>query len=202
MHMRRFGMNSENGSSGKVQIVGYARTSTVDQVAGFEAQVRDLKNAGADEIFEEQVSSVGQRDKLETALQYVRSGDTFVVTKLDRLARSTAHLLKIVDRLSERGVSLRILDFGGSEVDTKSPTGKLMLTMFSAMAQFEREMMLERQREGIEKAKIAGKYKGRKRTVSNRADEIKKLKEQGMGATAIAKELGVGRASVYRVLAG
>jgi len=193
-------MSDKNDSSGKVQIVGYARTSTIDQIAGYEAQVRDLKNAGADQIYKEQVSSVGQRDKLEAALQYVRSGDTFVVTKLDRLARSTAHLLKIVDRLEERDVSLRILDFGGSEVDTKSATGKLMLTMFSAMAQFEREMMLERQREGIEKAKKAKKYKGRKPTVRKRADEIKKLKEQGMGATAIAKELGVGRASVYRYL--
>ncbi|WP_282096630.1 recombinase family protein [Epibacterium ulvae] len=106
-------------------------------------------------------SSVAQRAELENVLKFVRRKDTLVVTKLDRLARSTQHLPKIVEGLEAKGVALRILDFGGAEVDTKSPSGKLMLTMFAAMAQFEREMMLERQREGIHKAKQAGKYKGR-----------------------------------------
>lgn len=182
-------------------LVGYARTSTADQEAGFEAQLRDLGNAGVEKIYSEKVSSIGQRDELTNALDYVRDGDTLVITKLDRLARSTADLLKVIDHLDQKKVSLRILDFGGSAVDTKSPTGKLMLTMFAAMAQFEREIMLERQREGIAKAKAEGKYKGRKPTVRNRAKEIRELKEKGMGATEIAKELNVGRASVYRALA-
>ncbi|SDG73679.1 MULTISPECIES: recombinase family protein [Pelagibacterium] len=181
-------------------LVGYARTSTADQVAGLEAQRRDLALAGVERVFEEQVSSVSQRAELENALGFVRDGDTFVVTKLDRLARSTADLLAILDQLERKGVGLRILNFGGSEVDTKSPTGKLMLTMFGAMAQFEREMMLERQREGIQKAKREGKYKGRKPTVRNRKVEIVELRQQGLGATEIARQLNIGRASVYRVL--
>ncbi|MEP1443929.1 MAG: recombinase family protein [Hyphomicrobiales bacterium] len=181
-------------------LIGYARTSTADQEAGFEAQIRDLKALGIEKVFKEQVSSIGQRDELTNALEFVRDGDTLVITKLDRLARSTRDLLKIVDQLKDKGVGLRILDFGGSEIDTSSPNGMLILTMFGAMAQFEREIMLERQREGIKKAKDDGKYKGRKPTVRNRADEIRALKDSGMGATAIAKKLGVGRASVYRAL--
>jgi DNA invertase Pin-like site-specific DNA recombinase len=182
-------------------LIGYARTSTIGQEAGYRAQLRELEADGVEKIFKEQVSSVDQRDELEKALEFVRQGDTLVITKLDRLARSTSDVLKIVERLEAKGVGLRILDFGGSRIDTKSPTGKLTLTMFAAMAQFEREIMLERQREGIAKAKADGKYKGRKPTVRNRASEIQKLKQEGLGATAIAKKLGVGRASVYRALA-
>ena len=181
-------------------LVGYARTSTIEQVAGFDAQKRELEKCGATKIFFEQVSSVSKRDELVRALDYVREGDTLIVTKLDRLARSTSHLLDIIKQLDAKKVDLKILDFGGGSVDTKSPTGKLMLTMVGAMAQFEREMMLERQREGIAKAKADGKYKGRKPTVRAKADEIRKLKSEGMGATEIAQHLGVGRASVYRVL--
>ena len=181
-------------------LVGYARTSTTDQEAGFEAQVSDLTALNVEKIFKEQVSSIGQRQELANALEFVRDGDTLVMTKLDRLARSTTDLLKIVEQLKSKGVGLRILDFGGSEINTASPNGMLILTMFAAMAQFEREIMLERQREGIAKAKAEGKYKGRKPTVRNRADEIKALKKAGLGATAIAKKLGVGRASVYRAL--
>ena len=181
-------------------LIGYARTSTIEQVAGFEAQIRQLSECGVERIFEEQVSSIGQRSQLDAALDYIREGDTLVVTKLDRLARSTAHLLEIINLLETKKVELRILDFGGSSVDTKSPTGKLMLTMFGAMAQFEREMMLERQREGIAKAKAEGKYKGRKPTAMAKAEEIRKLKAEGVGPTEIAAKLGIGRASVYRIL--
>ncbi|WAX97316.1 recombinase family protein [Aminobacter sp. NyZ550] len=181
--------------------VGYARTSTTEQEAGLLAQQRDLRAAGVHEkLFCEQVSSVAHRPQLEATLQFLREGDTLVVTKLDRLARSTAHLLAIVALLDEKGVALRILDFGGSSVDTKSPSGKLMLTMFAAMAQFEREMMLERQREGIAKAKRDGKYKGRKPTVRAKAEDVSRLHQEGIGATAIAKQLSMGRASVYRLL--
>ena len=180
-------------------LVGYARTSTFEQNAGLEAQHRELENAGVTKLFSEQVSSVAEREELKQAIEFVRENDTFVVTKLDRLARSTIHLLKIVEQLEEKQVGLRILDFGGSEIDTSSATGKLTLTMFAAMAQFEREMMLERQREGIAKAKAEGKYKGRKPTARAKSDEIMQLKEQGMGASAIAKQLNVSRASVYRI---
>jgi len=181
-------------------LVGYARTSTVDQRAGLEAQQRDLKVVGVDKMFVEQVSSVAQRQELQRAIDFVREGDIFVVTKLDRLARSTTHLLSIVEQLEAKKVGLRILDFGGSEVDTRSPSGRLMLTMFGAMAQFEREMMLERQREGIAKAKLDGRYKGRKPTAAAKVDEVRKLAAEKVSPVEIARRLQISRASVYRLL--
>lgn len=180
-------------------LIGYARTSTADQVAGFEAQLRELEEAGCERIFQEQVSSVAQRAELERALDYVRDVDTLVVTKLDRLARNTQHLLEIIDRLQAKGVPLRILNFGGSQVDTQSATGKLTLTMFAAMAQFEREMMLERQREGIAKAKAAGKYKGRSPVAEGKIEQALVLKERGVKVPDIARELSLGRSTVYRI---
>ncbi|MCA1492002.1 recombinase family protein [Ensifer sp. NBAIM29] len=183
-------------------LVGYARTSTAEQAAGLQAQVRDLTEiVGCQKTFSEQVSSVGQRAQLSAALDFVREGDTLVVTKLDRLARSTSHLLSLVEQLDQKGVGLRILDFGGGEVDTKSPSGRMLLTVFAAMAQFEREVMLQRQREGILAAKAAGKYKGRKPTARAKEQDIRALKLAGKGASEIARQLGIGRASVYRVLA-
>lgn len=182
-------------------LVGYCRTSTVEQLAGLDAQRRDLGATGCTKLFIEQVSSVGKRDQLAAALGFVREGDTLVVTKLDRLARSTAHLLALVEELDLKAVALRILDFGGSSVDTKSPSGRLMLTMFAAMGQFEREMMLERQREGIAAAKALGKYKGRAPTARAHAQRVLALKAQGTGASEIAQLVGIGRASVYRILA-
>src|SRR5262249_9980031 len=130
--------------------VGYARTSTVDQRAGLDAQVRELKHAGCQKIWQEMVSSVAQRSQLESAVDFIREGDTLVVTKLDRLARSTAHLLQIAEAVKAKGADLRVLDLN---IDTGTATGKLMFTMIGAMAEFERQMMLERQREGIAKAK-------------------------------------------------
>jgi len=179
-------------------IVGYARTSTLEQIAGFDAQLRDLAAAGATKIFQEQVSSVAARTQLEAALDFVREGDVFMVTKLDRLARSTQHLLTIVERLRTKGVALRVLNLG---LDTSTPTGALLLTTLGAIGQFEREMMLERQREGIAKARAEGKYKGRAPTARRQSGEVHKLASQGLGAAEIAKRLGIHRASVYRVLA-
>ena len=106
----------------------------------------------------------------------------------------------MVDRLEAKSVTLRILNFGGDAVDTRGATGRLMLNMFAAMAQFEREMMLERQREGIAKAKAAGKYKGRKPTARAKADDVVRLFREGKRVAHIAKELGIGRGSVYRAL--
>lgn len=180
-------------------IVGYARTSTIDQLAGLEAQERDLAAAGCERIFVEQVSSVDvvARTKLAEALAFVREGDVLVVTKLDRLARSVAHLLEVLEQLTSKGASLRILAMG---IDTATPTGKLMLTVLGGVAEFERAIMLERQREGIAKAKAEGKYKGRKPTAMNQKAEVQRLSAGGMGATEIAAKLGIGRASVYRAL--
>ena len=180
-------------------IVGYARTSTLDQTAGLEAQERELAEAGCEKVFVEQVSSVDvkAREKLAEALDYIREGDTLVVTKLDRLARSVAHLLEVLEEVEAKGASLRILDMS---IDTGTPNGRLMLNILGSVAQFEREIMLERQREGIAKAKAAGKYKGRKPTARAKAKEVLGLHAEGVGATEIARRVGIGRASVYRTL--
>jgi len=143
---------------------------------------------------------VAQRDELRRAIDFVREDDTFVVTKLDRLARSTTHLLSIIEELDAKKVALRILDFGGEKVDTASPSGRLMLTMFAAMAQFEREMMLERQREGIAKAKREGRYTGRKPTAAAKIDEVRRLAAENVSPVEIARRLEISRASVYRLL--
>ncbi len=180
-------------------IVGYARTSTLDQTAGFEAQERDLRAAGVERIFSEQVSSVGARPQLEAALDFVREGDVFTATKIDRLARSVPNLLEIVGRLNGKGVTLRILNLG---LDTSTPTGKLMLTMLGAVGEFEREMMLERQKEGIAKARSEGRYQGRKPTARAQSDDVKALSAAGMSMGAIATKLGIGKGSVHRILKG
>lgn len=181
-------------------LVGYARTSTVEQVAGLEAQERDLKAAGVDKVFAEQLSSVdAKRPALAAALDFARDGDTFVVTKIDRLARSVADLLGIVEKLTTKGVSLRILAIG---LDTATPTGRLMLNMLASVAQFEREVMLERQREGIAKAKAQGRFKGRAPTARAKAADVLRLAGEGRKREEIATELGIGVASVYRILAG
>ena len=179
-------------------IVGYARTSTVDQIAGFEAQSKELSAAGCEKIFREQVSSVTVRLQLQSALDFVRDGDVFVVTKLDRLARSVGDLMAILQALERKHVAVRILNLG---MDTQTPTGKLMLTVLGGVAQFEREMMLERQREGIAKAKSYGKYKGRKPIDPERRQHVLRLASEGVTKISIARQLGIGEATVYRILA-
>jgi DNA invertase Pin-like site-specific DNA recombinase len=182
-------------------LVGYARTSSLSQVAGLQAQERELRAAGCDKIFTEQVSSVAQREQLALALDFVREGDSFTVTKLDRLARSVIDLLAMVDRLETKKVNLRVLSMSGTQpLDTSTATGRLMLAVIGAVGQAEREAMLERQREGIAKAKREGRYKGRVPTARRKAAEIIRLKTEGVRPSEIASRLGIGRASVYRVL--
>src|SRR3984885_11036803 len=178
-------------------IVGYARTSTAEQMAGLEAQDRELRAAGADRLFAEQISSVAARIQLEAALDFIRAGDVFVVTKLDRLARSIADLCAIVNRIEAKSAALRLLAIG---LDTSTSTGKLMLNVLASVAQFEREVMLERQREGIAKAKGEGKYKGRAPTARAKAGDVHRLAVEGLTREAIAAQLNIGVASVYRVL--
>jgi len=179
-------------------LVGYARTSTLDQVAGLEGQLRALTAAGCSKVFQEQVSSVDtKRPELERILEYVREGDTLVVTKLDRLARSMTNLMEIMGRLKTKGVELRVLALN---LDTGTPHGKLMLNLLGSIAEFERDLMLERQREGIAKAKAEGKYQGRAPTARRKADDVKRLKAEGLTADAIAARLDVSRSSVFRIL--
>lgn len=180
-----------------MKLIGYARTSTTEQLAGLEAQRRDLTAAGCTKLYEEQVSSVAPRVQLEALIDYVRDGDVVVVTKLDRLARSMRDLLEIVDRIETKGASLRIL---AMSLDTATASGKLMLNVLGSVAQFEREMMLERQREGIAKAKAEGKYKGRMPSARNKSDEIRAMKAQGLTAEEVASKLGISVRSVFRHL--
>jgi DNA invertase Pin-like site-specific DNA recombinase len=187
-------------SSANGAMIGYARTSTVDQNAGLEAQVAELQALGCSKVFAEQVSSVeARRPQLNAALEYAREGDTFIVTRPDRLARSTADLLRIVDELAKRGVRVRILSM---DIDTATATGKLLLTLMGGIASFERDLMLERQRCGIAAAKAAGKYRGRKPTARAKSDEVAKLKMEGMSVAEIVRNTGVSRASVYRIIEG
>lgn len=179
-------------------LIGYARTSTIDQQAGLDAQIRDLEIAGCEEkIFSEQVSSVDQREQLEQALDYIRDNDTLVVTKLDRLARSVRNLVEITDALKAKNAHLKILNMN---LDTSEATGELMLNLLASIAQFEREMMLERQREGIAKAKAEGKYKGRAPTARAKSNDVLKLHNAGVGASEIARQVGISRSSVYRIV--
>ncbi len=176
-------------------LIGYARTSTIDQVAGLDAQIRDLRAAGVEELFQEQVSSVAEdRPELARMLAFIRRGDILVVTKLDRLARSVADLMSLLNHLTAKGADLRIMNLG---VDTSTPTGKLMLTVLAGVGQFEREIMLERQREGIAKAQAEGKYQGRKASI-DRA-EVARLAAEGLGDSEIGRRLGASRVSVWRI---
>jgi DNA invertase Pin-like site-specific DNA recombinase len=179
-------------------LIGYARTSTTEQQAGLAAQERDLRAQGVEKLFTEQTSSVGERKALEAAIEFCRESDTLVVTKLDRLARSVIHLGELVNRLEAKKVSLRILGMG---VDTATPTGRLMVNLLGSIAQFKREVMLERQREGIARAKAEGKYKGRAPTARSKSEQIIQLvRTTEMTREEIARKVGVGVASVYRVL--
>lgn len=181
--------------------VGYLRVSTTEQTAGLEHQRQTLLATGCTRLFSELVSSVVSRPELEAALDWVREGDTFTVTRLDRLARSVTDLLRIVSRLDEKRVVLRVLDFGGAALDTKGPTGRLILTMVGAISEFERALMLERQRAGIAAAKAEGRFKGRVPTARRQSSAVLKLNEEGVKPALISARLGISKASVYRILA-
>lgn len=176
--------------------IGYARVSTEGQE--LTAQLEQLQSAGVDKVYKEKASGVKQdRPQLAAMLDHLREGDTVVVCKLDRIARSTKHLLEIVEGLEDKKVSFLVLNIN---LDTSTPTGKLMLSMLAAVGQFEREMMLERQREGIRLAKDAGAYKGRKPTAMAKAPKVLELVGQGKTKQVVADELGIGVASVYRII--
>ena len=174
---------------------GYARVSSSGQ--DLTIQVDALKKAGCETIRQEKVSgtSTQGRDELNTLLEFMREGDELVITRIDRLARSVRDLQNIVYDLNERGINISATE---QPIDTKTSVGKCFLDMLSVFSEFETNLRKERQMEGIEKAKEKGVYKGRKPSID--VEAVKELKEKGMGASAIAKELGIGRASVYRAL--
>ena len=175
--------------------VGYIRVSSSDQNSQ-----RQLDGVLLDETFEDNVSAATtSRPKLQEMLKYVRAGDTIHVHSIDRLARSLSDLLKLVESLNEKGVSVHFhkenLQFTGADDKYQN----LMLQMMGAVAEFEREMIRERQREGIAKAKVAGAYKGRKKAVDN-ATIRAALAEEGASFRKVAEKLGVGVSTVQRAM--
>lgn len=179
-------------------IYGYARVSSVDQ--DLKLQKTALKKAGCEIIRAEKRSGTTQkgREELEILLKFLRCGDELVILRIDRLARSIKDLQDIVATLNEKGVTLRTVD--GHTFDTKSSMGKAFFDMLGVFAEFETNLRRERQLEGIEQAKQRGVYKGRRPSID--PERVRQLRDDGKGATAIAQELGIGRASVYRVLNG
>ncbi len=175
--------------------VGYARVSSVDQ--NLDVQLETLKSFGCEKIYQEKVSgtSTQGRDELKECIEFVREGDELVITRIDRLARSVLDLQLIVKELSDKGVNLSATE---QPISTKDATSKCFLDMLGVFAELETNLRKERQSEGILRAKQKGVYKGRKSSID--ADKIKELKESGLGASAIAKEMNIHRDSVYRVL--
>jgi DNA invertase Pin-like site-specific DNA recombinase len=186
---------------------GYARTSTFDQQYGLEDQIQQLTKVGCDRIFSEQVSATDMEGRIEWTklMQGLKAGDVVTITKIDRAARNIGDMVGITKTLAEIGASIRILDMN---IDTNTPTGTLMLNIFASVAQFEKDQMLVRQRIGIEAAKAKDKdlpleertYKGAKPTARAKTDSVMALLAAGTSKEKIAKDLGIGVASVYRII--
>lgn len=173
-------------------IVGYARVSTTDQ--SLEVQQQELANC--ERIFTDQATGTNaNRPGLQEMMSFVREGDTIIVSRLDRFARSLSDLFKLLDELSQKGVSFQCVH---QSIDTASSTGKLTLAILGAVAEFENDIRKERQRAGIDRAKASGVYRGRKAVID--PDRVREMAAGGMGASAIAKELNCHRQSVYRLL--
>ncbi len=174
---------------------GYARVSTTDQ--DLTTQLEALKAAGCEPIRSEKRSGTSRagRAELDTLLAFLRPGDTLVVTRIDRLARSVGDLQDVVRELRAKGAHLKATE---QPIDTSTAAGKAFLDMLGVFAEFETSLRRERQMDGIAKAKAEGVYKGRKPSIN--ADQVRTLHAEGVGPSEIAKRLGIGRASVYRAL--
>lgn len=179
----------------RMTLYGYARVSSADQ--DLTVQRNALRAAGCETIREEKVSGTSRKGRAELAIlqDFMRKGDTLVVTRIDRLARSIGDLQDIVRSLKEKGVALRATE---QPIDTSTAAGKAFLDMLGVFAEFETNLRRERQLEGIAQAKARGVYKGRKPSVD--VAKVRELQAIGLGPTAIAEKLQIGRASVYRVL--
>jgi DNA invertase Pin-like site-specific DNA recombinase len=177
--------------------IGYARVSSVGQ--SLEVQLDKLKQC--DRIYQEKRSgSTGKRLRLEACLEYVREGDTLVVTRLDRLARSTLHLCQIAEELQRKHVHLQVLD---QQIDTNNATGRLLFHMLGAIAQFETELRAERQMDGIQSAKARGVRFGRHATLTEKqAAELQDQRRQGIPIRTLMKGYRISKATVYRYLQG
>ena len=177
-------------------LVGYARVSSVGQ--SLEVQLDKLQDCK--KIFQEKRSgaAAGKRPQLEACLEYVREDDTLVVTRLDRLARSTLHLCQIADELKRKGVELRVVD---QNIDTADATGRLLFNMLGAIAQFETEIRAERQLDGITKARKKGvRFGARQKLANEQIKELRQKREAGALIKTLIKEYGLSKASIYRYL--
>jgi len=176
-------------------VIGYARVSTTDQ--NLDVQVSALRAAGCDTIRSEKRSgtTTAGREELRIVLDFLRKDDVLMVTRIDRLARSIGDLQDIVRAVRARGAILKATE---QPIDTSTAAGKCFLDMLGVFAEFETNLRRERQLEGIADAKARGVYKGRKATID--PEKVRKMKADGMGPSAIAKALKIGRASVYRAL--
>ncbi|MCP1195606.1 recombinase family protein [Acetobacter senegalensis] len=174
----------------------YARVSTSDQ--DLTIQEIALQKAGCEIIRSEKVSGTSRegRNELDTLLQFLRAGDSLVITRIDRLARSIGDLQDIMKILESKKVSLICTE---QPIDTSNAMGKAFLNMLGVFAQFETELRKERQMEGIAKAKAEGIYKGRKQSYDH--DRVKQLKSEGLGVSEIMRQTGVSKTHVYRILA-
>jgi DNA invertase Pin-like site-specific DNA recombinase len=179
-------------------VVGYARVSTGQQHHA--SQVERLTAAGAEKVFSEKRSGLdGDRPELARCLEYVREGDTLIVTKLDRLARSTSDLYRIVTGITAKGAGFKVLD--DSAVDTTTRTGKLVMGILALIAEFETEIRRERQMEGIARAKAEGRSGGRPKLVTDEVrSTILRLREAGQSIRAIAAKVGLSKATIQKVV--
>ena len=177
--------------------VGYARTSSLQQIGGLESQIKKLEEYGCQKIFSEQYTGTTTegREQLKACLDFVREKDEIVFVRVDRIARSSLDLQLIVKQLKEKGVDITATD---QPISTKDATSKCFLDMLGVFAELENSIRAERQASGVARAKALGKYKGGKSRIN--VEEIKELKAQGLGATAIAKRMNIHRDSVYRLL--
>lgn len=178
-------------------LIGYARVSSVGQ----SLDVQRDKLTQCDKLFEEKRTGTSDaRPRLTACLEYVREGDTLVVTRLDRLARSTLHLCQIADTLKRKGVHLQVLD---QQISTADATGRLLFNMLGAIAQFETELRAERQMDGILKAKARGLALGRRKTLTpQQVAELRARREQGTSIRTLMREFNLSKATIYRYLGG
>jgi len=181
------------------QIVGYARVSSPEQ--NLDRQTSRLTDAGAQKLFTDTVSgSTRDRPGLDAVVEYLRAGDTLLVASMDRLSRSLVDLHTLVDELTTKGITVTFIQEGQSYSANPSPTGRLLLGMLGAVAEFERSIIRERQAEGIARAKARGVYKGRKPVPGEKIEQAKKLVSQGVPKARVARDLGISRSSLYKHL--
>jgi len=184
-------------------LIGYARVSKADGSQVLDLQIDALKNAGVKEenIYFDKISGTKeQRDGLDNCLKALREDDILVVYKLDRLGRSLKHLILTIEDLTKRKIGFKVLSGQGVNIDTTTPSGKMIFSIFAALAEFERELIVERTKAGLESARARGKVGGRKFTLSKSQVRLAQIsmKNKDTSVTELCKELGISRATLYK----